>query len=172
MPFAEAGEARVCYELAGEGPRLLFISGSGGGMWPTPELAAAVQERFTAVALDRRGLGETVAPEGAWTMAEYADDAAAVLDAIGWERCRVLGVSFGGMVAQELADGRSALLGDHFSAADILLTTCLDWALFYGLDLAPVLRSYLDGIHQRPAFATAMKINFSIQPDGSPAAQP
>ena len=103
MPFAEAGEARVCYDLAGEGPRLLFISGSGGGMWPAPELAAAVQRRFTAVALDRRGLGETVAPDEPWTMADYANDAAAVLDAIGWERCRVLGVSFGGMVAQELA---------------------------------------------------------------------
>lgn len=103
MPFAQAGAARVCYELAGEGPRLLFISGSGGGMWPAPELATAVQRRFTALALDRRGLGETVAPDGPWTMADYANDAAAVLDAIGWERCRVLGVSFGGMVAQEFA---------------------------------------------------------------------
>ena len=103
MPYAEAGEARVCYEVAGEGPRLLFISGSGGGMWPSPELAAAVRRRFTTVALDRRGLGETVAPDGPWTMADFANDAAAVLDAIGWQRCRVLGVSFGGMVAQEFA---------------------------------------------------------------------
>jgi pimeloyl-ACP methyl ester carboxylesterase len=36
-------------------------------------------------------------------MAEYGDDAAALLDAVGWDACLVLGVSFGGMVAQELA---------------------------------------------------------------------
>lgn len=36
-------------------------------------------------------------------MADYADDAAALLDAVGWDRCAVLGVSFGGMVAQEFA---------------------------------------------------------------------
>ena len=36
-------------------------------------------------------------------MADYADDANALLDALGWERCMVMGVSFGGMVAQEFA---------------------------------------------------------------------
>ena len=36
-------------------------------------------------------------------MADYADDADALLEAMGWERCLVAGFSFGGMVAQELA---------------------------------------------------------------------
>ena len=36
-------------------------------------------------------------------MADFADDAAVLLDAVGWEDCLVLGVSFGGMVAQEVA---------------------------------------------------------------------
>ena len=36
-------------------------------------------------------------------MADFADDAAALLDAVGWDDCLVLGVSFGGMVAQEVA---------------------------------------------------------------------
>ena len=36
---------------------------------------------------------------------DFADDAAALLDAVGWDDCLVLGISFGGMVAQELAIG-------------------------------------------------------------------
>ena len=36
-------------------------------------------------------------------MADYAADAAALLDAVGWDSCRVIGTSFGGMVAQEFA---------------------------------------------------------------------
>ena len=55
------------------------------------------------MAYDQRGLGRTEVPEAAYTMADYAEDANALLDAVGWETCHVMGVSFGGMVAQELA---------------------------------------------------------------------
>jgi 3-oxoadipate enol-lactonase len=54
------------------------------------------------LAYDHRGMGRSSAPEGAYSMADYADDAAGLLDAVGWDRCSVVGVSFGGMVAQEL----------------------------------------------------------------------
>ncbi|MET0459119.1 MAG: alpha/beta hydrolase, partial [Ilumatobacteraceae bacterium] len=40
---------------------------------------------------------------GPFTMADYAADGAALLDHVGWDRCAVIGVSFGGMVAQEFA---------------------------------------------------------------------
>lgn len=58
---------------------------------------------FDLLAHDQRGLGQTSIPEGPYTMAQYAADAAALAKHVGWTTYRVVGVSFGGMVAQELA---------------------------------------------------------------------
>jgi 3-oxoadipate enol-lactonase len=104
VPYATANGVELYYEVDGEGPRLLFISGSMGDLrthgapFSHPGLAA-----FTVARYDQRGLGRSAKPDVAYTMADYADDAAALLDTLGWDTARVLGVSFGGMVAQELA---------------------------------------------------------------------
>ncbi len=57
---------------------------------------------FDVLAYDQRGLGRSGKPDVAYSMADYADDAAALLDHVGWRAAKVIGVSFGGMVAQEL----------------------------------------------------------------------
>ena len=104
MPVTCANGIDLYYEQAGAGPRLLFISGTGADLRHSPRLTGAPQ--FAAFALleyDQRGLGQSAVPAGPYTMADYADDAAGLLDAVGWDTCLVLGVSFGGMVAQELA---------------------------------------------------------------------
>ncbi|OWY60978.1 alpha/beta hydrolase, partial [cyanobacterium TDX16] len=58
---------------------------------------------FDVAALDPRGMGESEVPPGPWTMADMAADAVALADHLGWDRFRVFGISFGGMVGQELA---------------------------------------------------------------------
>jgi 3-oxoadipate enol-lactonase len=60
-------------------------------------------EHFEVLAYDQRGLGRSAKPDIPYTMADYADDAAALMEHLGWQRAHVVGVSFGGMVAQELA---------------------------------------------------------------------
>jgi 3-oxoadipate enol-lactonase len=60
-------------------------------------------EEFEVLAYDQRGLGQSGVPPWPYAMKDFADDAAALLDAVGWHECLVLGISFGGMVAQELA---------------------------------------------------------------------
>jgi 3-oxoadipate enol-lactonase len=62
-----------------------------------------LEQRFEVAMYDQRGLGQTTKPDVPYTMADYADDAAALLDELGWDRCHVVGVSFGGMVAQHVA---------------------------------------------------------------------
>ena len=98
-----ANGIRTYYERRGDGPRLLFLNGSGSTLASSGMLIAPFAERFDVLAHDQRGLGNTEIPPGPYAMADYAADAIALLDAVGWDRCRVFGVSFGGMVAQELA---------------------------------------------------------------------
>ncbi len=103
MPFARAGDIDIYHEFEGEGPRVLVISGTGGDLRRRPGLASVLGDRFTTLSYDQRGLGQTSIPDGPYSMAGYAQDAAALLDAVGWDRCMVVGTSFGGMVAQEFA---------------------------------------------------------------------
>lgn len=99
-----ARDVELYYEVHGSGPRLLFIGGSGGDLRQKPGVFDGPLVRdFEVLSYDQRGLGRSEIPAGPYRMADYGEDAAALLDALGWERCRVMGVSFGGMVAQELA---------------------------------------------------------------------
>jgi 3-oxoadipate enol-lactonase len=106
MPFVRANDIDIYYETGGPAGarRLLFISGTGGDLRVRPNVFdAPLGKRFQILAYDQRGLGRTAKPTGPYDMTDYADDAAAVLDVLGWGSVPVVGVSFGGMVAQELA---------------------------------------------------------------------
>ena len=103
MPIVRAGDLELYYERKGEGPPLLFISGTGGDLRIKPNVFdGPLPASFELLSYDQRGLGRSAKPDRAYAMADYADDAAALLDALGWERVPVLAVSFGGMVGQEL----------------------------------------------------------------------
>jgi 3-oxoadipate enol-lactonase len=104
MAFARLGELDFYYERGGAGPPLLFISGTGGDLRVKPNVMdGPLPKHFDVLAYDQRGLGQSAKPDLPYTMADYADDAARLLDFAGWEKANVVGVSFGGMVAQELA---------------------------------------------------------------------
>lgn len=104
MPYAMAGGVRLYYELRGAGVPLLSLSGTGADLRRPPNaLERKLAAEFQVLAFDQRGLGQSDKPDLCCTMADYARDAAGLLDAVGWHSCRVLGYSFGGMVAQELA---------------------------------------------------------------------
>ncbi len=103
MPFFRRPDVTLHYEISGEGPRVLFFNGSGATLKSSRPLVDALAGHCTVLAHDQRGLGETSVPEGPYTMQQYADDGAALLDHVGWDTCSVVGISFGGMVAQEFA---------------------------------------------------------------------
>jgi 3-oxoadipate enol-lactonase len=103
MPYLTVRDIDIFFDRAGAGAHLLTISGSRGDLRRKPNLLESpLTKSFDVLAYDQRGLGRTSKPNKAYSIADYADDAAALLDVIGWERVRVVGVSFGGMVALEL----------------------------------------------------------------------
>ena len=104
MPVASTPGLEIHYELGGEGPPVLFIGGTGGDLRHKPNvLDGPLPRSLHVIAYDQRGLGRSGKPEGPYSMAQYADDAAALLDVLGHERVGVVGVSFGGMVALNMA---------------------------------------------------------------------
>jgi len=104
MATARANGIQLYFERAGSGPRLLFISGTGGDLRNKPNVFdGPLPKSFEMLAYDQRGLGQSEKPDVAYAMADYADDAAALMQSQGWDDAYVIGVSFGGMVAQELA---------------------------------------------------------------------
>lgn len=104
MPFIRVRDLSMYYEIHGAGPRLLSISGTGGDLRRSPNIfEMPIARDFEILGYDQRGLGQTTRLDIPYTMADYAADANGLLDAVGWEDCMVLGISFGGMVAQELA---------------------------------------------------------------------
>lgn len=61
--------------------------------------------------------------------------------------------------ARWFADGRQFVMGERFGITDILLVSCLDWALTYNMELPAPLGEYRDGIASRPGYKTAMARN-------------
>ena len=88
---------------AAQRPRLLFLNGSGLTIESSELLLGAFAASFDFLVCDYRGLGRSSASTHPYGMSEFSSDALVVMDAVGWATARVMGISFGGMVTQELA---------------------------------------------------------------------
>ncbi|MHB8896432.1 MAG: alpha/beta fold hydrolase [Candidatus Geothermincolia bacterium] len=94
----------IACRVTGSGPPLVLIMGLTATMdWWDPAFLEALARDHTVVVFDNRGAGRTVCLEGEFTIEQFADDTAGLMDALGIEEASVLGYSMGGMIAQELA---------------------------------------------------------------------
>jgi pimeloyl-ACP methyl ester carboxylesterase len=94
---------RIAWERHGAGEPLLLIHGLGYARWGWEPVLEPLALSFEVLSFDNRGIGESDAPPGPYSVSELAADAVQVLDEARVERAHVLGTSLGGMVAQELA---------------------------------------------------------------------
>jgi pimeloyl-ACP methyl ester carboxylesterase len=104
VPTVRTPAAELHYERAGSGEPLLLIQGMSGThvAWGEPFLAP-LREHFDVTAFDNRGIGLSAPVDGPFTIAEMAEDTSALMGELGLESAHVVGISMGGMIAQELA---------------------------------------------------------------------
>ncbi len=102
--MVEANGTSLYYERRGDGPPLLFIVGAGGDAADFAGVAALLADEFTTITYDRRGYARSPWPEGAtWTWVDQqADDAAALLNALGLAPAAVYGNSIGALTGLSL----------------------------------------------------------------------
>lgn len=105
------------YEVWGSGPPLVLIEGIAVGTWLWERNLPDLEEHFTTIAYDLRGSGRSGKPAGPYSVGQMAEDLAALLDALEVARAHLLGVSFGGFVAQEFALRWPARVGKLVLAA-------------------------------------------------------
>ena len=106
MQIADIGGRRLSYERRGSGEPLLLIMGLSGtrASWGE-EFLCALEGAFETIAYDHRGIGGSDPVDGPFSIADLAGDAARLIEVLGLEDAHVLGISLGGMVAQELVLG-------------------------------------------------------------------
>jgi pimeloyl-ACP methyl ester carboxylesterase len=117
MPTIDVNRITLYYEIRGTGPPVLLIMGATGDGGHFDALADQLADEFMVVSYDRRGNGRSPVPDNWQTTSpeEQADDAAALLNALGTGPAAVFGTSSGGnfalcLMVRHLGSVRGAIL--------------------------------------------------------------
>jgi 3-oxoadipate enol-lactonase len=102
MPYAKNNGVRIYWEEHGAGEPLLLLMGLGGSLGGWWRILPYLAEKYRVIVFDNRGVGQSEAPPAPYSIPEMMRDAKAVMDAARVESANVLGLSMGGMMAQEL----------------------------------------------------------------------
>ena len=123
MPFAHVNDIDVNYLLEGDGPEtVVLVNGLADDLltW-VYQVDALLAAGYRVLRFDNRGIGESSMPAGPYTTALFAQDAKALVEHLGISDFHLMGVSMGGMIAQEYAlaypgDLRSLTLACTYAA--------------------------------------------------------
>src|SRR5690349_13886702 len=105
MTYLTLPDLRLYYETHGSGPPLVLLHGLGSSADDWLLQVPVLSQRYFTVAVDLRGHGRSrrAGDRGSFTIAQMADDVAALLEQLGQPPALVMGLSLGGCVAQALA---------------------------------------------------------------------
>jgi 3-oxoadipate enol-lactonase len=125
MPIVHANGLDIHYRVTGEGAEtVLLVNGVGDDLegWAM-QVGALVAAGLRVVTFDNRGVGRTSLPPGPYSSHDMAADTKALADALGLTAFHLVGVSMGGLIAQEYAlsypaDLRSVVLANTYAKPD------------------------------------------------------
>ena len=95
------GALKLAYAREGTGPVVIFMHGIGGNRTNWAEQQAGLRNRYCTVAWDARGYGDSDDPDKPLKFSDFAGDLNALLDHLGIRSAHLVGLSMGGMIAQD-----------------------------------------------------------------------
>jgi pimeloyl-ACP methyl ester carboxylesterase len=100
----QVGDINIAYKRFGQGKPILFISGTSQtkDAWEPTVLSELAATNHTVIVFDNRGMGDTPVGTKPFSIEQFANDTAGLLDALQIERADVFGASLGSFIAQEL----------------------------------------------------------------------
>jgi len=103
MPKANVNGINISYGIDGRGEPLVLIMGFAGPKMGWIFQNCFFKKHYQVITLDNRGVWRTDKPDGPYSTKMMADDTVGLMDHLGIKKAHILGVSMGGMIAQELA---------------------------------------------------------------------
>lgn len=103
MPKVKINEINIYYEIQGQGPPLILIAGLGCASWLWFKQIPEFSKMFKIIVFDNRGVGQTDKPDIPYSIKLFAEDTIGLLSALDIQQAHVLGISMGGLIAQQMA---------------------------------------------------------------------
>jgi aminoacrylate hydrolase len=103
MPEIDLTDVRLHYELSGSGEAVLLVPGLGQTARVWDPLATILAEHYSVILMDNRGIGQSIQMRPARRLDDYVSDCLELLDALQVDRAHIVGMSFGGVLAQRFA---------------------------------------------------------------------
>lgn len=161
MPYAKVGDIDIYYEIHGppDGPPLVLIGGWASYRWIWFRQVPTFKEKYKCIVFDNRGAGKTSKPDIQYTMEMFAADTVGLMDALGIQSAHILGISMGGLIAQQVAISypekvRSLILvSTHFGGPNSIPMDDRNMALLIALPTETISKEQAREMRYRATFS-------------------
>jgi len=161
LPFATIGDIDIYYEIHGppEAPPLVLIGGWASYRWIWFRQIPTLKEKYRCVVFDNRGAGKSSKPDEPYSMEMFAADTAGLMDALDIKNAHILGISMGGLIAQQVAISypekvRSLILvSTHFGGPNIIQMDDRNMALLIALPTETISKEQAREMRYRATFS-------------------
>lgn len=103
MPITKANQININYSVTGHGEPLVMIMGLNADQSGWNNQIPFFKKNYRVITFDNRGTGKSDKPKGPYSIRMMADDTIGLMDSLCIEKAHIMGISMGGMIAQEIA---------------------------------------------------------------------